>query len=140
LGDLPLVAFLRFGNRIATIERMPTTLRERAAMDHPLPPVFTAYFAADAAADADALAACFRPDATVLDEGRRHAGPEAVKNWMQEAKAKYHYTAEPLRWTRQGQTVTVSVRVSGSFPGSPIELTYLFVLPGDRIASLEIHP
>ena len=36
-------------------------------------------------------------------------------------------------------TVTMPVRLTGSFPGSPIEVTYTFVLAGDRIASLEIR-
>jgi hypothetical protein len=109
-------------------------------MDLPPPPVLSAYFAADKAADATALAACFGPDAAVFDEHRLHAGREAVKAWLRETKTKYRYTAEFLRWTREDQTVNATVRVSGSLPGSPIELTYVFVLSDDRIASLEIHP
>jgi hypothetical protein len=30
-------------------------------------------------------------------------------------------------------------RLTGTFPGSPVVLTYAFVLAGGKIASLEIH-
>jgi hypothetical protein len=33
----------------------------------------------------------------------------------------------------------LSTRLSGNFPGSPIELAYTFVLRDDRIVSLRIH-
>jgi hypothetical protein len=34
----------------------------------------------------------------------------------------------------------VTVRLTGEFPGSPIELQFVFGLEGDRISSLEILP
>jgi hypothetical protein len=37
-----------------------------------------------------------------------------------------------------GGFVTVITRVTGEFPGSPIELRYRFTLDGDKIARLEI--
>ena len=60
------------------------------------------------------------------------------ERWKTEATAKYHYTSEPLAVDCSGTDVTVITRVTGEFPGSPIELRYRFTLEGDKIASLEI--
>ena len=39
-----------------------------------------------------------------------------------------------------GNQTTVTGRVTGDFPGSPVELQYHFTLDGDKIARLEIAP
>jgi hypothetical protein len=36
--------------------------------------------------------------------------------------------------------VIVTSRLTGNFPGSPVDLRFLFELQGDKIASLEIIP
>jgi ketosteroid isomerase-like protein len=108
-------------------------------MTTPLPAILDRYFQADAAGDADALAACFASDATVTDEGRTVQGPEAIAAWMREAKAKYHHHVEPLDGVEHGGRIVVRGRVSGDFPGSPVVLDHAFRLTGERIASLEIR-
>lgn len=35
--------------------------------------------------------------------------------------------------------MTLRARLSGTFAGSPVELTYTFILAGGKIASLEIR-
>jgi len=104
-----------------------------------LPPPLAAYFVAEAHTDTEALAGCFASDAIVRDEGRTMEGLIAIKNWKRDSKAKYKYSAEPLGVSQIGPTVRVPVRLTGGFPGSPIEVTYDFVLAGDKIASLEIR-
>ena len=108
-------------------------------MNMTLPPSVAAYFAAEAGTDTEALTSCFAPDAIVRDEGRTMEGLGAIKTWKRDSKAKYKYSAEPLGVSQIGSTVKVPVRLTGSFPGSPIEVTYDFVLAGDKIASLEIR-
>ncbi|GAB3933705.1 hypothetical protein GCM10027614_05250 [Micromonospora vulcania] len=50
------------------------------------------------------------------------------------------YTAEPLAATPQaGDSYLVRTRVSGSFPGSPIELRYRSTLRDDLIGALNIR-
>jgi hypothetical protein len=39
-----------------------------------------------------------------------------------------------------GSAVVVRARVTGDFPGGPVELRFQFTLRGDRIESLEITP
>ena len=108
-------------------------------MNMTLPPPLSAYFAAEAGTDTGALTGCFAPDAIVRDEGRTIVGLGAIKGWKRDSKAKYQYSVEPLGVSQLGATVKVPVRLTGSFPGSPIEVTYDFVLAGDKIASLEIR-
>ena len=104
-----------------------------------MPPPLVAYFAAEAGNDTGALARCFATDAIVRDEGRTIVGLDAIKGWKRDSKAKYQYSVEPLGVSPLGATVEVPARLTGSFPGSPIEVTYDFVLAGDKIASLEIR-
>lgn len=81
----------------------------------------------------------FAADATVVDEGRTHRGSGAIAAWKREARAKYRYTAEPLSVWQEGAGTVVRARISGDFPGSPVELDHVFVVSGGRITSLEIH-
>jgi ketosteroid isomerase-like protein len=102
-----------------------------------LPPPIAAYFAADTS-DANAVARCFSESAVVIDERREHRGRPAITRWRAEATARYHYTSEPLAVDVSGSEVTVTARVTGDFPGSPVELKYRFTLEGASIARLEI--
>ena len=112
---------------------MPT--RANTSIDLPGP--IATYFAADET-DASSVARCFTENAVVIDERREHQGQHAIALWKTEATRKYQYTSEPLTVDRSGGDVTVIARVTGEFPGSPIELRYCFALAGDKIAKLEI--
>lgn len=109
------------------------------AMKIELPGPLARYLAAEKITDTEVLERCFAKDATVRDEGHTYKGLEAIKSWKQAAQAKYQYSIEPLSSTQEGQTVTLRARLTGNFPGSPVELTYTVVLVDDKIASLEIR-
>jgi len=104
-----------------------------------LPEPIAAYFDADRR-DGQAVARCFTKDGIVLDEGKTHAGFAAIEAWKNEASAKYTYTAEPHTLQTQGRSYIVTSRVSGDFPGSPVDLRYTFILERGKIASLEVTP
>jgi hypothetical protein len=70
--------------------------------------------------------------------GQDYHGREAVRAWKQEAQAKYNYTLEVLGSSEHGANVTLTVRLTGTFPGSPVELEYVFELANGKIASLTI--
>ena len=108
-------------------------------MNVTMPPAVAAYFSAESTADTDALERCFTSDAVVRDEGQLMRGLDAIKAWKLAAQAKYRYRVEPLTASCEGATATVVARLTGSFPGSPVELKYSFGLVNDKIASLEIH-
>ena len=104
-----------------------------------LPSPIASYFAADVG-DANQVARCFTEDAVVIDEQREHRGQLAIARWKAEATAKYRYTSVPIAVDVSGHEATVTARLTGDFPGSPVDLRYRFVLEGDRIARLEISP
>ncbi|MFL9937201.1 nuclear transport factor 2 family protein [Paraburkholderia sp. RL18-103-BIB-C] len=108
-------------------------------MNMTLPPPMDAYLNAETTSDTAPLANCFAADAVVRDEGRTIEGLEAIQAWKKDTKAKYQYAVEPLDWSQDGAAVTMRARLTGAFPGSPVELTYTFVLAGGKIVSLEIH-
>ena len=104
-----------------------------------LPKPVAAYFIADEA-DGEAVARCFTDDAVVKDEGHAYNGRAAIKKWKEDASAKYVYTSEPLACEQKDGKVVVTCRLTGNFPGSPVDLRFFFELAGEKIASLEVVP
>jgi hypothetical protein len=104
-----------------------------------LPTPITIYIAAENSGDAEALAKCFAKGAVVRDEGKTIEGLAAIKQWKAETKKKYQHTVEPLTVAQEDGKIIVTNRLTGNFPGSPIELEFVFTLEGDKIASLEIR-
>jgi len=104
-----------------------------------LPRPIAAYFAAQNAADAGALAQCFAHDGVVHDEGGSFIGRAAIERWNAAARTKYHHTVVPLSATDGDDAVVVLCRVAGEFPGSPVELQHVFRLDDETIGSLEIR-
>jgi SnoaL-like domain len=102
-----------------------------------LPEAVAAYFAADRL-DGDAVARCFTREAVVTDENQTHTGIDAIRRWRAEVGAKFVYTSQPLSQTRDGSAIVVTSRLTGNFPGSPVDLRYAFRLERGKIASLEI--
>jgi ketosteroid isomerase-like protein len=98
-----------------------------------------AYLAAEEAKDADALSRCFTEDGTVHDEGQDYHGRDSIRQWKQAADAKYRYVFQTINVQTFGNLVTVRARLTGEFPGSPVELDHIFKLSGDKMASLEIR-
>lgn len=101
-----------------------------------LPEPIAAYFAAEH--NPQALAHCFTAKAVMKDDGHTYTGVEAIKAFMAAASAKYSATSVPFALERQDGLQIVRAKVTGSFPGSPIDLSYRFRLERGLIASLEI--
>jgi len=102
-----------------------------------LPKPVAAYFAADRS-DGEAVSRCFAETAVVQDEGHTHRGRAAIRQWKADAAAKYQYTSEPFACEQEDGKFVVTSRLTGNFPGSPVNLRFFFRLDGDKIASLEI--
>jgi hypothetical protein len=103
-----------------------------------LPEPIKAYVAAENGDDPQAFAQCFADDAVVRDEGRTFEGLDAIKQWKVETKKKYRHTVEPIRSIRREGAILVTSRLTGSFPGSPVTVDFIFKLEGGKIVSLEI--
>ena len=104
-----------------------------------LPEPIAAYIAAENGHDTEAVARCFTDNAVVRDEGRTIKGLAAIKEWKAETKKKYQHTVEPLEAVQKDGETIVTNRLTGNFPGSPIDLKFVFRLEGGKTASLEIH-
>lgn len=102
-----------------------------------LPAPISAYFEADRT-DGIAVARCFTANATVKDEDHTYRGREEIQAWRTEASAKYSYVSEPHTIATESDRTVVTSRLTGNFPGSPVDLRFFFRLDGDKIAQLEI--
>jgi len=103
-----------------------------------LPIPIANYVDAENSGDTKALAQCFAENAVVRDEGQTIEGLAAIKQWKAETKKKYQHTIEPLAVAQKDSKIIVTNRLTGNFPGSPIELEFVFTLDRDKIVSLEI--
>jgi hypothetical protein len=111
--------------------------QETAMTELNLPEPIAAYFAADKR-DGEAVARCFTKGAVVKDEGHTHSGLAAIKAWKAAASAKYSYTSVPFAAEHKDSRTIVTSRLTGNFPGSPVDLRYAFRLERGKIALLEI--
>lgn len=96
------------------------------------------YYAACNGQDFDALVALFALDAMVEDEERIHRGAGEIRLWAERTQEEYGFTLVPLESRQEADRIVVSTKVSGTFPGSPIELNFAFRLAGDKISALTI--
>lgn len=86
--------------------------------------------------DSTAYANCFTEIAVVFDEGKTHSGKTEIKNWIDKANKEYQATMKPIEYSEAVQTL--KTEVSGTFPGSPIIMTYHYEFENGLIQSLRI--
>jgi hypothetical protein len=103
-----------------------------------LPKPIALYVAAENRGEPNLFDQCFAENAIVSDENETHEGLAAIKKWKAETKKKYQHTVDPLSVAEKDGKTVVTNRLTGNFPGSPIELDFVFTLGGDKIVSLEI--
>lgn len=101
-----------------------------------LPKVITDLVKAQDNFDSIAYANCFTENAIVFDEGKTHKGKKEIKDWIEKANEEYQATMKPLEYLETEQTL--KAKVSGTFPGSPLVLTYRYEFKDELIQTLEI--
>jgi hypothetical protein len=104
-----------------------------------LPKPIALYIEAENNGDVNLFDQCFAEDAVVRDESEAHKGLTAIKEWKVETKKKYQHTVDPLNLSEKEGKFIVTNKLTGNFPGSPIELEFVFTIREDRIVSLEIR-
>lgn len=104
-----------------------------------LPTFLLHYLEAKRLQDPQLLERCFAPDATVRDEGHTLQGLPAIQQWSADSHAKYQFTMAPLGVSRQGDSFRMLARVTGNFPGSPVDLLNIFQTSDGLITALEIR-
>jgi hypothetical protein len=110
-----------------------------------LPDVIDRYLAAAARKDATALADCFIPDGTVVDEGTRYTGASEIRGWREQVNQQWEYTTTIIDRAATGPAqYRVRAEFVGTFPGGRAELAFDFALadpsPAALIESLRIEP
>jgi ketosteroid isomerase-like protein len=103
-----------------------------------IPEIIEMYFRASNANDVEKLVSCFSTDAVVIDENETHRNAAAIKGWSVNVRKKYEFKTEVLRAVEKPDAVIVTAKLSGTFPGSPVDLDFKFTLEGNQISSLEI--
>jgi hypothetical protein len=101
------------------------------------PPVST-YFEARNAHDGARTAALFTADGRVHDERHDHRGREAIQAWAEATSRQYRMTQTPKEAREEDGPTVVRAEVAGTFPGSPIELGFRFLVEGELIRELKI--
>jgi hypothetical protein len=132
--------FLPFGDHKHILLLEQVQRKGGNAMGITLPATIDLYFTSENAHDPSPIDRCFAAGAVVRDEGKTIAGVAAIKAWRIETGEKYHHTVEPLSVSTRDGKVVVRGKVSGNFPGSPINLEHIFEIECGRIVSLEIRP
>lgn len=102
------------------------------------PAPIRAYFEAVEGGRTDDIAAAFAPDGEVRDERQVHRGREAITAWAADALQRYKMRNAVLTERQDGAEHIVVARVTGTFPGSPLDFTYRFTLGAQGIQALEI--
>lgn len=89
--------------------------------------------------DSAAFANCFSETATVFDEGKNYKGKNEIKAWIEKASKEYNAVMKPLDFVGDAEKGNLKAEVSGTFPGSPLVLTYHLEFEENQIESLEIN-
>lgn len=79
------------------------------------------YFAR--ALDPESYVALFAPDAVVEDDGRTWRGLDDVRRWRADVP-EVRYAVRSVE--EAGEEVVAVAEVAGDFPGSPIDLRFIF--------------
>src|ERR1700676_4231200 len=96
------------------------------------------YFAGHKNHDVDAMIGTFAESATVKDEGQERRGLPAIRKWRGGSNEKKTVAVVVINVAETAANTTVRGRVSGNFPGSPVELRFIFTLDQRKITRLEI--
>lgn len=107
--------------------------------DSSLAPAIAGYIAAANARDSSAVTRFFAEDANVFDEGQHRVGTQAIAQWMEDTAQRFQPRVEVLNVQQRTGKVLVKNLISGTFPGSPLELRYTFRLDEQgKISRLDI--
>lgn len=102
------------------------------------PTPIRAYFEAVESGRTQDLAAAFTSGGEVRDERACHRGREAIAAWAADTLERYRMRNEVLSERQEAGDHLVIARVTGTFPGSPLDFTYRFTLGPQGIRRLEI--
>lgn len=101
-----------------------------------IPPLLTRFVESMNHQDTAAFLACFADDAIVEDEGKTHRGLDEIKTWIETAFVESRPWLEVTSFNPTATGSVITGIVSGTFPGSPVELHYHLIHDADQITGL----
>lgn len=103
-----------------------------------LPKILEKYIEASNEKDVKKFVSCFASSAIVHDEGELRTGIDQISEWFLKTRSKYNFTTEALQCEESKDGVVLTAKVTGTFPGSPINLRYNFKMQSGLIEQLRI--
>lgn len=103
------------------------------------PQILSDYFSAASDGRIEDTVNCFADDALVRDENQERQGLAAIRTWIEDTTREYQPKSEVARIEANGDTFVAVATVSGTFPGSPVQLTYTFTVQNGKITRLSIQ-
>ncbi|MBM3632184.1 MAG: nuclear transport factor 2 family protein [Alphaproteobacteria bacterium] len=103
-----------------------------------LPEIINSYIEASNRHDIKSILACFTENAVVHDEKKEFKGKQVIKEWLTSTIEKYNFQFIPLTLQDTTPEILVSIKVSGTFDGSPVILNYHFMIENEKLSSLKI--
>ncbi|MFB3388685.1 nuclear transport factor 2 family protein [Flavobacterium sp. LAR06] len=82
---------------------------------------------------------CFSESAIVFDEGKNYTSKKEIKNWIEKSSKEYNTVMKPIEFEGDAEKGSLKAEVFGTFPGSPVVLTYNLTFKGKHIESLKIN-
>jgi SnoaL-like domain len=107
-------------------------------MSIPLPSAVQDFFSGKNARDLPLALSGFAPDSVVKDEHHEYIGRDAIAEWLNASTARYDDQVTVQGIEADGTDVVVLGEVSGTFPGSPINLRFRFAMAEGKISQLAI--
>ena len=101
-----------------------------------LPKVIADLVNAQNAFNSIAYANCFSETAEVFDEGKKFQGKPDIQKWIDRSNRQYKAVMKPIEYSATEQIL--KAEISGTFPGSPLVLSYQFEFKDGQIQSLKI--
>lgn len=93
-----------------------------------LPAVVADYFALSDGADRAATIHVFTPDAHVTDDGHDYRGHDEILAWLEGPASEFETTSTRLSAETVDDVTTVTIRLTGNFPGSQVDLRFAFTV------------
>jgi hypothetical protein len=105
-----------------------------------LPDAITTYLDGHRAHDVDLAVSSFTADGSVTDDGRTHAGRDAIRAWLSRSAGEFTYTVEPTGAERiDDDQYDVTQHLEGNFPGGQVDLHFRFTMRDGSILRLVIE-
>ena len=103
-----------------------------------VPSILADFIAAQNSHDSMAFAKLFTNNAFVKDEGKEYVGSDQIRSWNEMTNKKYQTNMQVVDYYNKDGIITLTILMSGTFPGSPLQAKFHFEINGDKIKALTI--